>query len=112
METDRVAAVSEFDTLPDIWVEHPSKSLQDIFESKVDVEGVCEYHIVPPQRQDVSIRYTYTSSVSISGDHTPFSRPDDSNRAKRVEHNERLRDRPHSLSSCPRFLRLPIFLQR
>lgn len=69
-ESNSIVAVSEFNTLPDLWVEGPSKSLQDTFESKLNIEDTCEYHIVPSQRKDISIKYTYPSLVSASGDRT------------------------------------------
>lgn len=69
-ESNSIVAMSAFNTLPDLWIEDPSKSLQDTFESKLNVENTCEYHIVPTQRKDVSIRYTYPSLVSASGDCT------------------------------------------
>jgi len=56
--------VSEFNTLPDLWIEQPETTLVSTFEAKFDVKNVCEYHIVPRHLKDsVSIKYTYFDSV-------------------------------------------------
>lgn len=60
---NRVAAVSEFNTLPDLWIEDAETSLLDTFEARFDLKDTCEYHIKPRMRDGVSIKYTYQAKV-------------------------------------------------
>lgn len=52
-------AVSDFNTLPDVWIEKPESNLLTTFNSKVDNRNVCEYTIKPRSKDSVSIQYTY-----------------------------------------------------
>jgi len=61
-----VVAVSEFNTLPDLWIEDAETSLVDTFEAKFDLKDTCEYHIKPRMREGVSIKYTYQPKVRPS----------------------------------------------
>lgn len=64
---DEIAAVSEFNTLPDLWIEQPETTLIDSFEAKFDTKNICEYHIKPRHIKDsVSIKYTYLDTVRFA----------------------------------------------
>jgi len=64
---DDNTAVSEFNTLPDLWIEQPETTLLDSFEAKFDTKSICEYHIKPRHIKDnISIKYTYFDTVRDS----------------------------------------------
>lgn len=58
--------MSDFNTLPDLWVEDAESTLLDIFESKTTTTNVCEYTVKVPMRKDVLLKYTYLDDVSHS----------------------------------------------
>ena len=62
-EDNLFTAVSDFNTLPDLWVEQPESTLLDTFEAKFSVKNTCEYHIRPKVKADVSMKYTYHDQV-------------------------------------------------
>lgn len=58
--------MGEFNRLPELWIEDPETTLLDTFEAKFDTKNTCEYHIKPRGKDNLSIKYTYHDSVSIS----------------------------------------------
>lgn len=63
---DQIVEVSDFNTLPDMWVEEPEATLLDIFEAKTASDDVCEYTIKVPTKKSVGIRYIYSEEVRFS----------------------------------------------
>lgn len=60
---DHFLAVSDFNTLPDLWIEEPEATLQDMLEAKSATMNVCEYTIKVPAKKNVAIKYTYLDEV-------------------------------------------------
>lgn len=55
--------MSEFNVLPDLWIEDAETRLYDTFEAGFDISKLCEYHIKPRMKPDLSIKYTYYAEV-------------------------------------------------
>ena len=66
---DHVLAVSDFNTLPDLWIEEPEATLQDISEAKSTTTNVCEYTIKVPTKKNVAIKYAYLDEVCLHTNH-------------------------------------------
>ena len=64
-QPNRFIEVSDFNALPDMWVEEPEATLLDIFEAKTVANNICEYTIKTPTKKSVGIRYTYMDEVRI-----------------------------------------------
>lgn len=61
---DAITGVDDFNTLPALWIEGPETSLLDTFESKFNINNVCEYHIKSQKSNKIGIKYTYFENVS------------------------------------------------
>lgn len=62
--TDRLEGVGDFNVLPSLWVEDAETDLLDTFESKFEIDNICEYDIKSQKSNKVGFKYTYFSNVS------------------------------------------------
>lgn len=68
MLTDR-KGVGDFNVLPSLWVEDAETALLDTFESKFEINNICEYDIKSLKSDKIGIKYTYFSDVSLTTNH-------------------------------------------
>lgn len=55
--------MEQISTRPDLRVEQPETSLLDTFEARFNTRSICEYHIKPRTKDNISIKYTYFEDV-------------------------------------------------
>lgn len=56
--------VGDFNVLPSLWVEDAETGLLDTFESKFEINNICEYDIKSLKSDKIAFKYTYFSNVS------------------------------------------------
>lgn len=57
--------VGGFNTLPSLWIEDAETALLDTFESKFNINNICEYDIKSQKSNKIGIKYTYFENVSF-----------------------------------------------
>lgn len=59
-----MTGVGDFNILPSLWIEKAETALLDTFESKFNINNICEYDIKSRKSDTIGFKYTYFENVS------------------------------------------------